>query len=175
MKQWVKINPPTDNSKFQVVLYPDFINMSDTKFPNGLRLFGGDFATEAEAINALNIGKRVFKDFEEGYAEDRQEYGFEQYEIYFQNNYAHVEYYEKRSTWGKWVCAYTHFDGEPLKPFEYLKLQLHFIDMSTLGYSHGISIGDMRFHDNHEALINHMKEIDTFMFYVLGEYERQSF
>lgn len=175
MNHWVKITPPTDQHQFQVMLCPDFLDMSKTAFPEGLRLMGGDFSTEEDATEALLTCERLFASFEKGYAADREEEAFDSYETYHSNRYGKVDYYQKPFLYGKWVMAYTDFDDQTLKAFQFLKLQLHFIDLEREGFSHGISIGDLRFSDSKEDLLKHMKEVDTFMFHILGEYEKQSF
>lgn len=172
MSKWTKVIFNKEVEAYQVILAPEFADLSKTQFPNGLRLLGRNYITEDEAVADDTYLRKVFAEMEEGYAEEKKEEGFDTYEEYYRKTY----YREPdMNSYGIFASNYTDFENS--KPYEYPKFLPHFVDLEGVGFSHGISIGEKRFfgENSRKEVINFISQIDDFFFFILGEYEQKEF
>lgn len=170
MSNWTKIIFDEEKQVYQVMLAPDFADLSKTQFPNGLRLLGQNYKTDEEAILADAYLDKTFSEMEEGYAIEKEEDGFSSYEEHYRQKYTSDS---DMSNYGVFVSAYTHFEGST--PYDYPRFIPHFVDLESVGFPHGISISEKQFFgkNSRKEIIEFMKEIDDFFFYILSEYEKQ--
>lgn len=147
MASWIKKYYNEQEQGYEVRLSPDFIDMTKTDFPDGLRLFGQSYNNEKSYLQAEELAVKFFKTLEEEYkiaTNELKEISPEH--TSYLDYLASLDYMEPDPKSGRtpWVHKYCDFGF-------YTRLIPPVMDLEEFGFSHGISIGSQNYRDPNEV------------------------